>query len=197
MHVKKYPKRYKLKTEIINFYRTFEEMKQAEILYIMAGKIKYKHLCMNLANGGENGNAHPLTKAKSSKHAKKLWATKGHKERVISSLLKTNSLPEVKERHRRASTIMNSDLNYKRKQRASIIKTLNTPEIKKKHIEGIKRGRRAHLTIWNYEKELYEIWKENKTLGKRTFKKLAVSLGYPDEPYDGMIYEFKNREVKI
>ncbi|MFM8069462.1 NUMOD3 domain-containing DNA-binding protein [Klebsiella pneumoniae] len=45
--------------------------------------------------------------------------------------------------------------------------------------------------IWNYYDEIKQLWLDNKELTNGKFRKLAVSLGYPDFKYDRMIFTFK------
>jgi hypothetical protein len=193
-HVKKYPERYKISVRKLEFFSTYELASNAEALYIKAGKIKYGSLCMNLSDGGEGGTVYKSTRVKNSNHAKKLWATPGHRDKVSASMKKTLSNPVVKARNGMASKLSQQRPEVKEKQRNNTIKALARSDVKARHIAGIKAAKRAHLENWKFFEELYLLWKNNGKVGYRRFNKLAVKNGYPDEPYGSMINEFKLRE---
>ncbi|WJZ27960.1 hypothetical protein NCTGTJJY_CDS0081 [Serratia phage 92A1] len=148
---------------------------------------------MNLSDGGEGGTVYKSTRVKNSNHAKKLWATPGHREKVSTSMKNTLSNPVVKARCSLASKLSQQRPEVKEKQKHSIIETLSRSDVKARHIAGIKAGKRAHLENWKYFEELYALWKNTGEVGYRRFNKIAVKNGYPDEPYNSMIKEFTLR----
>ena len=192
-HIKNYPDRYKVSVKIVEMFSTYELASNAEVLYIKSGKIKYGSLCMNLSSGGQGGTVYVSTRVKNSNHAKRLWASKEHRIKVSKSLKETFARADVRERMSIAQMISQSRPEVKALQSKNTKLALAKPDTKKRHVDGIRKAKRSHLTNWNYFDELFVIWKENGKTGWRKFTKLVVSLGYPNEPYNSMIQEFKRK----
>lgn len=184
-----------LSKTVLEVFDNYDKMVQAEILYIMAGKLKYGKNCVNLSYGGEGGKVADETRIKCKKHSINLWKNPNHIQHMKKKMKEVTSTPEAK-----LNTSIKTSQRYKdpvfvRKVSNIIKKKLSNPAVKEKHINGIKAAKRSHLTIWQYEDELFELWKKTKC-GWRKFTKEAIKHGYPNEPYRSMVSTFQKRHLE-
>lgn len=77
---------------------------------------------------------------------------------------------------------------YRRNMSEIVRKRWSNPEFKKKTSRAISLGKRG--PVWEYYTELFLIWKDN-PLSSHSFRKYAISLGYPEGSYLSIVSHFK------
>lgn len=109
--------------------------------------------------------------------------------------------PEILGTHKNCliAAVKDFCIRYSKENNLSIEEVLNIQKLKQSSEKALKaKGKTLSKTArrnqlkWNYEKELRELWINNNKPKYVNFRKLAVSLGYPDENYINMIKRFEN-----
>lgn len=109
--------------------------------------------------------------------------------------------PEVLGTHKNCliATVKDFCARYAEENNLSVEEVLNLQKLKQSSEKALKdKGKtlsktaRGNQLKWNYETELRNLWIANNKPKYVNFRKLAVSLGYPDENYINMVKRFEN-----
>lgn len=155
-------------SEILEYFNTRLEAKQAEIILIAEAKTSLEN-CVNIADGDESG----IGISSDIKESHKLyWADPKNKSYRSEIMKSAYASDEAREKMR---ILMKSHFD-------------SHPEIKAKISASMKTSEH-----WKYFDELYQIWLKSERPKFKKFWNIISPMGYPKASYQKMVMEFNQK----
>lgn len=203
--VKNICKKHPYKTRILEFFESEEEAYAAEIPLVEKAKLKYGKHSLNFADGGrgkkKGTKLSNLTKQKMSRSRK---GVKWSKARIEASKFTTSNkgLNHYSNRigfsdeHKAKIGLASKKLKGFKHSAETIENMSNAKKGKKNPMYG-KKGAMAgkpspiRNESWKFYDELKLLWEESNRPSAYMFKKIAISKGYPNCSYRGVVFKWQ------